>query len=115
MFNSSFTLTAAGTITGAGTTQIQAGTLSCPARATFTPTTVQQTAATLAIGGTTPTLTPATYNLQGGTLNSTRPLQPSSALNVTSGTFTGNFTTTVSGGAVFCEDDGWSVQRVQQR
>ena len=106
MFNSTFTLTAAATITGAGTTQIQAGTVTLPGGATFTPTTVQHNGGTLAIGGTTPTLTPATYNLQGGTLNSTRALQPTSALNVTSGTFTGNFTTTVSGGAVFSKTTG---------
>ena len=114
MFNSTFTLTAAATITGAGTTQIQAGTADAARRRDFTPTTVQHNGGTLAIGGTTPTPTPATYNLQGGTLNSTRPLQPTSALNVTSGTFTGNFTTTVSWWRGVCKTTGgqFTVQTV---
>jgi len=99
-YGSVHTLGGTGVITGAGITMISSD-VTVPAGAGFTPTTVTHTAGTLTLGGVAPTLAPTTYNLQGGTLQSTRPLAPTGALNVTSGVLQGNFNTTITGPTTF--------------
>ncbi len=101
-FASAHTLTSTGVITGAGHTIIAAS-VTIPDGGSLTATTLTHSAGTLSLAGASPALAPVTYNLSGGTLSSSRALQPTSALNVTSGTLTGNFTTTIDSPATFAK------------
>ena len=101
-FSSAHTLTSTGVITGAGHTII-ASDVTIPDGGSLTATTLTHSAGTLSLAGASPTLAPVTYNLSGGTLSSSRPLQPTAALNVTAGTLTGDFTTTINGPATFAK------------
>jgi hypothetical protein len=85
-------LSATGTITGAGTLNVSAGTLSIPSGATFTPTVLQ-------IGGTvtadgTPALVLPTLTFNGGSLDGTRN-RTIHTLTAHDGTLGGNNTTLI--------------------
>jgi hypothetical protein len=97
-FNAPALVGTAGRVGGAGTARVS-GAVTLAAGATLNPRALELASQTLKLEGAGVVSIP-TVSLLGGTLDSTRPLNPT-ALNAAAGTLTGNFTTTVPPGGSF--------------